>query len=315
MSDKPKPTSEKLDKLVESFKKDIENNPNSSIGIAVIRVLTACINESTATTFMGVDQEIMQLIDSIQNACPNLPLHFQGAAKVFRAGMSKSSELKSVNWKTLFVSHANACLDEANEVLTRIPSVSVEFLPHGMTILTRGFDYMVSQVLMTAASSGRQFHVIITEGRPYDDGCKLASSLIHQNLKVTIIPDSSVGLWMSEADVCLVGTDIVLESGGLLAPCGTYSMCVLASIHKKPVYCVCETFKFMRKFILGVTDLQENQRSVPYKAAGVDNDHVECVGKEFDYTPAKFVTLLLTEKGAMPPSAVTHELTKLLGVS
>ena len=306
--------SEKIEKLVESFKKDIENNPYS-VGIAVIRVLTACVNESTDSTCMGADQEITSLITAIQNACPNLPLHFQGAAKVFRSGMSKLSEFNSLNWKSLFVSHANACLDEANEVLTRIPSVSVEFLQHGMTILTRGFDYMVSQVLMTAAASGRQFHIIITEGRPYNDGAKLASLLIHQNLKVSIIPDSSIGLWMAETDVCLIGTDIVLESGGLLAPCGTYPICVLASIHKKPVYCVCETFKFMRKYILGATDLQENQRSVPFKAVGVDNDHVECVGKEFDYTPAKFVTLLLTEKGAMPPSAVTHEITKLLGVS
>ena len=93
---------------------------------------------------------------------------------------------------------------------------------------------------------------------------------------------------------------------------GTYSICALASVSNVPVYCVCETFKFVRKFMLGKKDLEEYQRTVPFKAIGTDE---ELDAFAYDYTPAKFVYLLLTDRGPMPPSAVTYELTQLLGVS
>lgn len=183
-----------------------------------------------------------------------------------------------------------------------------------MTILLHGDDPMVNNVINFAVSDGRQFHLVITEG--FDSkGVKTAHFLSHINLKVTIIPDSAVGLWISKINLVLLGTDVVLEDGGLVANLGTYQICVLALVHKVPVYCVCETFKFMRKFILDSKDLESFQRKIEYRANGLKDDNVECSAQAFDYTPARFIQLLLTEKGPIPPTAVTHELTSLLGVS
>jgi translation initiation factor eIF-2B subunit alpha len=306
-------SSEVVQRLVEQFKASVEK-PKASVGIAVIKIFTRAINESQATTFMGVDQELSQLMDAIQKACPTLPIHFRGAAQVFRAGMSKASESKNADWKHVFVDHANKCLSDAKQVLSLIPAVASEFLQQGMVILTRGYDRMVASVLEVAAAAGHKFHLVITEGRPKDDGIMLASVLNHPNVEVTIIPDSAVGLWMNSVNVVLVGTDLVLEDGGLVATVGTYSLCVMASVHRKPVYCVCETFKFMRKFVVEANDLAQFQRNVPYKPADAREGELGGEAFEFDFTPAKYVSLLLTEKGPMPPSAVTHELTKLLGV-
>ncbi|KAH0789602.1 translation initiation factor eIF-2B subunit alpha-like [Histomonas meleagridis] len=309
---------QKIEKLVAKFQENLSNS-NNSVGVAVIKTLTNAIEESTADTFMGVDIQISDVIKAIKMAYPKLPIHFYGAAQVFRAGMSKASDTHSKgNWKALFIEHARQTALEAEKVLRLIPQVSTEFLQHGMTILTNGYDQMVQSALKVAASDGRNFHVVITEGRPRDDGVKMALSLKHPNLKVTVIPDSAVGLWMSKAHVVLVGTDLVLEDGGLLAPVGTSNLCTLAYTHRKPVYCLCETFKFMRKYIIGTDDIQEYQRQCDYKPTGAGNESlqdIEIDAPEFDFTPAKFITLLLTEKGPMPPSAVTHELTKLLGVS
>lgn len=301
--------------FVAKFQENLDNSKNS-VGVAVIKTLTNAIEESTSTTFMSVDQEISNLIEVIKKAYPNIPNHFDGAAQVFRAGMAKASDSKG-DWKTLFTEHARKTAAEAEKVLNVIPQVSSEFLQHGMVILTNGHDQMVQSALMSAVSDGRNFHVIVTEGRPRDDGLKLAAALKHPNLKVTVIPDSAVGLWMSKANVVLVGTDLVLEDGGLLAPVGTSNLCILASIHRKPVYCLCETFKFMRSYIIAADDIQKYQRQHEYKPTGSGNEttDVDVDAPEFDFTPAKFVSLLLTEKGPMPPSAVTHELTKLLGVS
>jgi translation initiation factor eIF-2B subunit alpha len=265
---------------------------------------------------MGVDQEISRLIDAIQKTCPDLPMHFRGAVQVFRAGMSKASRRnKESEWKAIFVAHANQVLSDAEQVLNLIPAVSSDFLQHGLVILTNGFDPIVASVLQVAASDGRQFHVVVTEGRPRNDGVKLAAMLKHPNLIFTVIPDAAVGLWMNEAHVVLVGTDLVLQDGGLLAPVGTYNLCVLAAAHKRPVYCVCETFKFMRKFVLSDSDMGQFQRKLPFEPLGGGGGEVRAEAREFDFTPPQFVTLLLTEKGPIPPSAVTHELAKLLGVA
>jgi translation initiation factor 2B subunit (eIF-2B alpha/beta/delta family) len=184
-----------------------------------------------------------------------------------------------------------------------------------MTILTRGYDPMVRRVIDYVAREQRRLHLVISEGRPLNDGLQFAKSFHYPSLTTTVIPDAAVGLWMDKVKAVLVGTDLILEDGGLLAPVGTYNICALASIHRKSVYCVCETYKFRRKFVLTPDDLSEFQRTVSYPTDETEETEVETarVG-EFDFTPAKFVTLLLTEKGPMPPSAVTHELTKLLGV-
>jgi translation initiation factor eIF-2B subunit alpha len=301
-----------IEALVSEFASTLSSSPHGSVGIAVFRLLTTALIRSEATTFMGADQEISQIVDSIQRSYPTLPIHFRGAAQIFRAGMSTASRKSS--WKTFFIERANLLLAKAEEVLTLIPRFCSQFLQHGMTILTRGFDPIVAMLIRGAASDGRKFHVVVTEGRPRDDGAKLAAAIQLPNVELTVIPDSSIGVWMNEAHAVLVGTDLVLEDGGLLAPLGTYPLCMLASVHRCPVYCVCETFKFMRKFVLGANDLVQFQRKVKYVPQGEEAEGEE-EASEFDYTPAKYVTLLLTEKGPMPPSAVTAELTILLGVS
>jgi len=305
-----------VDTLANEFNEAYQN-PDCSVGLAVIRVLTKLVVESKATTFMGVEQDVSNLQKAIQKKCPKLPLHFTGAAQVFRAGLSKASEALITDWKKVFARHANQCLSDAEKVISLIPKHSDRFLQHGMTIMTRGYDPMVFAALSEAATQGRKFHVLITEGKPLGDGVTLANNLRKRfpHLRITVIPDSAVGLMMNETDAVLLGTDLVLEDGGLLAPVGTYTMSVIASIHRKPVYCMCETFKFNRKFILSTSDLTSMQRKVKYEIDGLDDMSIDWDAREFDFTPAKFVTLLITEKGPMPPSAVTYELTKLLGVS
>ena len=306
-------------KYVEEFKAMIEKDPELSIGLAVIRILSEVITQSTSTTFMGIDQEMSQVRKAIQEEIPNLPLHFEGAARVFIAILSKTSENSQIDikkWKTLFAKNSARQIENAEGALSAIPEAAKKFLQHGMTVMTLGFDINVANCLIHAAKSGSRFNIIVAQGSPTNKGIKLANRLTNasSNLHVTLIPDSSVGLMMNEADIVLIGTDVVLEDGSLLAPAGTYTMAALASIHKKPVYCVCESFKFMRKFILSKGDLQDKQRKLKFNPDNVD-EAVECIAAEFDHTPPTFVSLLITEKGPMPPAAVTHELTRLLGIA
>jgi translation initiation factor eIF-2B subunit alpha len=300
--------------LLEEFEA-LRASGRDPIGIIVMRILTKVIEKSDHVTLAGLNQDLAQVLHEISNSYRDLPLHFSGSAKLFLDLMERACLATEEDWKTVFTGRAHRCLEESNAILSLIPAFAAEFIQHGMTILTRGYDPMVRRVIEHVASKGGRFSLVITEGRPLNDGFKFAETLKCQNVDTTLIPDAAVGLWMGRVQTVLLGADIVLEDGGVLAPVGTYNMCVLASIHHTPVYCVCETYKFTRDLILAPQDLDRFQRTVPYVPPGDVEDGVEPAQvREFDYTPAKFVTLLITEKGPMPSSAVTHELRQLLSV-
>jgi translation initiation factor eIF-2B subunit alpha len=119
------------------------------------------------------------------------------------------------------------------------------------------------------------------------------------------------------------------------AQVGTYQMAVLAKACNKPVYAVVEQFKFLRLFPLSQYDLpkscvDENPFPLCGTTASLDsckvttllppicshppgNSHPprQFLNPRVDYTPPSLISLLFTDIGVMPPSAVSDELIKL----
>lgn len=305
-----------ITELAHEFKCTIEN-PDCSVGIAVIKILNNLVIKTNAKNLTSVNQEINFLLEEIQKLIPNLPLHFFSTTQFFRTGLSLASTNQTTNWKEYYTERAGNGLKDADTIISSIPIMAEKFIHHGMTILTRGNDQIVFLALSRAAQQKKIFKVVITEGKPFNDGLILANKLKlkYPQIPISIIPDSSIGLIMNETDIILIGTDLVLQDGGLIAFTGTYSMCALANIHKKPVYCICESLKFSRKFILSPFDLNLNQRKIKYEIKTENDLIIEADARQFDYTPAKYITFIITEKGPMPPSAVTSEITRIMGVS
>ena len=54
----------------------------------------------------------------------------------------------------------------------------------------------------------------------------------------------------------LVGAEGVVRSGGLINQIGTYPLAVMARQCRKPVYCVCESYKLVDVFPLNQDDLE-----------------------------------------------------------
>jgi translation initiation factor eIF-2B subunit alpha len=51
-------------------------------------------------------------------------------------------------------------------------------------------------------------------------------------------------------DLISVGAEGVVRNGGLINQIGTYPIAVMAKVAKKPVYCVCESYKLVDVFPL-----------------------------------------------------------------
>ena len=84
----------------------------------------------------------------------------------------------------------------------------------------------------------------------------------------------------------------------VISSIGSYGVAITADVHKKPVYVICESFKFMRSYPMKQLEVEQDHKYT-------DGDSGHPIG---DLTPAKFVTLLITDLGALTPAAVGHHL-------
>merc|ERR1712029_526424 len=125
----------------------------------------------------------------------------------------------------------------------------------------------------------------------------------------TVIADSAVGYILEGVDCVMLGAEGVVESGGIVNKMGTYTIALCAKELNKPVYVMCESFKFVRLYPLNQQDLPDEFK---YHASTIQsNQDLSQVHPLVDYTPPSLLTLLFADLGILTPSAVSDELIKL----
>lgn len=107
----------------------------------------------------------------------------------------------------------------------------------------------------------------------------------------------------------LVGAEGVVENGGVINKLGTYQIALCAQALNKPFYVAAESYKFTRQYPL-------NQRDVPTEVKPVDvgpllPHRVVVDNPSRDYTPPKYISILVTDLGCLTPAAVSDELIQL----
>ena len=121
----------------------------------------------------------------------------------------------------------------------------IPFLTHSKTILTHGVSRVVRDIIISCKNRKR-LTVLVTAGGLERDGYFLCASL-HRSVAVaneleasgihtTLIPDSSVGYFMSHVNLVLMGAEAVVETGGILNKLGSLQIGVLAKTFNVPVY-------------------------------------------------------------------------------
>lgn len=160
---------------------------------------------------------------------------------------------------------------------------------------------MVQQILISAMQNRKFFEVFVVETNPDRSGLRMAELLRKSGIKTTVIADTAVGFVMERINAVLVGSEGVVESGGIINKIGTYQMAIVANHLNVPVYVAVESFKFMRYFPFKQTDVIN-----VCKYEGNQNGH-----PSIDYTPPHLIKLLFTDLGVLTPSAVSDELIRL----
>lgn len=148
--------------------------------------------------------------------------------------------------------------------------------------------------------------MFVTEGRPNGSGVQLASTLAKLRIPTKVVLDCGVGYVMDRVDCVLVGAGGVTENGGAISKLGTYHIALAAKALGKPFYVAAESYKFSRLFPLHQSDVPREEAPVDFGPLLPTGVKVENPTR--DFTPAEYITLLITDLGILTPSTVRDEL-------
>ncbi len=224
---------------------------------------------------------------------------------------------ESVNrLKELLIEESRRILAEDIEVNKAIGKWGAGFIKEGDTILTHcnagslatGGYGTATAPMFVAKEQGKRFEVFADETRPVLQGARLTAwELMQEGIPVTLIPDSAAGAFMKmgKIDLVIVGTDRTARNGDVANKIGTYTLAVLCKEHRIPFYVAAplssidfsvakgEKIPIEERSCDEITHILGKYQIAP---AGVKARNLA-----FDVTPHKYVTAIITEKGAFKP--------------
>lgn len=222
------------------------------------------------------------------------------------------------NLKQLLIDEAVNILKEDIEVNRAIGRWGAGFIKDGARILTHcnagslatgGYGTATASMLV-AVEQGKKIHVFADETRPLLQGARLTAwELMQSGVPVTLITDNSAGALMKrgEIDLVIVGTDRTAGNGDVANKIGTYTVAVLCKEHGIPFYVAAPLSSI--DFSMPSGDMIPIEERAPDEVTVISGNRIAPEGVDvrnmaFDVTPAKYVTAIITEKGAFRPGDI-----------
>ncbi|CAN0087067.1 unnamed protein product, partial [Scytosiphon promiscuus] len=205
-------------------------------------------------------------------------------------------------------------IDKINEFInTRITLAANEIAKNAITkiregdvILTYGRSSLVQSILVSAQQIKRgSFRVIIVDSRPGVEGRQLADILSAEGIPCTYVLLTAISYMMKEVTKVFIGASAMMSNGAVLSRVGTAVVAMMARSHNLPIMFCCETYKFCERVQLDSIVYNElgHPDDLLSEATG-DNDELKLLNLRYDLTPIKYVTLVITELGFLPPTSV-----------
>ena len=188
--------------------------------------------------------------------------------------------------------HGAELLHEGSCVLTHCNAGSLACCYYGTAL----------GVIYAAAEQGKIERVYADETRPVGQGARLTVwELAQVGIPTTLICDNMAASLMASGcvDAVVVGADRIARNGDTANKIGTYGVAVLAKEHGIPFYVAApmSTIDGLLNTGRGITIEQRAASEV----LSTPIDGVDVWNPAFDITPARLITKIITEKGAVSP--------------
>ena len=220
--------------------------------------------------------------------------------------------------KKILLDEAHAIHSEDIEMNHAIGKFGAKLIHPGAGVLTHcnagalatgGYGTALG-VIRSAWEKDKKLSVFADETRPILQGARLTAwELAQDQIPVTLITDNMAGFFMKQGKIqcCVVGADRIAANGDTANKIGTYSVAILAKEHGIPFYVAAPTSTI--DFSISSGDqipIEERNKSEVTHMGGkqIAASGIDIANPAFDVTPAKYITAIITEKGAFKPEEI-----------
>lgn len=184
-------------------------------------------------------------------------------------------------------------------------------LPHRARVLTHCWgDLYLLGLVEALLEAGKQPSFICTETRPYLQGARLtAHSLAEMGVEVTVVTDAMPAslLRAGEVDALVTASDRVTMDGHVINKVGTLQHAVAAQTFGVPFHALCHAPDPRSATGADVPiEYRDGQEVLHTLGQRTATDLVRGLYPAFDVTEPRFVTTVVTDRGAFPPDRLSE---------
>lgn len=286
-----------------------------AIGIAAAMGIALGAQEVRAKSFDEFIKALEPIFNRMLSTRPTA-VNIHWAVERIKKLLLANREESVTRLKEMLVYEAKKILKEDIEVNKAIGRWGAEFIKDGDTILTHcnagalatgGYGTATAPMLI-AREQGKRIQVIADETRPVLQGARLTAwELMQEGIPVTLITDNTAGAILNkkEINLAIVGTDRTARNGDVANKIGTYTVAVLCKENKVPFYVAAPLssidFNISSGKQIPIEERDPEEVTNVFGRCIIAPDGVKARNIAFDVTPHKYVTAIITEKGAFKP--------------
>ncbi len=269
------------------------------------------LDSSSLDTFRREMRAAADILLSTRPTAVSLP----NAIRYVMAPLETASTLSGA--RQAIRERAEAFIRSSLHAVDRIAEIGARHISDGDTLLTHCNSEAALACIVEAHRQGKEIEVYATEVRPRRQGLLTIRTLNDAGIATNYIVDSAVRHFIKDIDLVLVGADAIAVNGAVVNKIGTAPIALAAHEVRTSVIVAAETYKFAPRTILGERiEIEERDASeVLPRETAESLPHVRVRNPVFDVTPAAYVDLIITEKGAIPPELAYTIIREYLGWS
>jgi methylthioribose-1-phosphate isomerase len=299
-----------------------------AIGIAAAMGLALGAQDIKVKNFQEFMKKLRPVFNEMLSTRPTA-VNIKWAVERIQSFLMRRKDESVDRLKKLLVEEAKRILEEDLEVNKAIGRWGADFIKDGDTILTHcnagalatGGYGTATAPIFAALEQGKKIQVIADETRPVLQGARLTAwELMQEGVPVTLITDNTAGALMKrgEIDLVIVGTDRTVRNGDVANKIGTYSLAVLCRENKIPFYVAAPISSIDFSIASGehIPIEERGPEEVTYVfgrggSVRIAPEGIRVRNIAFDVTPHRYITAIITEKGAFKPK----DLKKIMKIS
>ncbi len=287
-----------------------------AIGIATAMGVALAAQDINADSYDSFIRKLEAVFETFLATRPTA-VNIRWAVERLRAFLDARRDETVQQLKGLLIKEAKKVLDEDIQINRAIGLWGAQFINDGDAVLTHcnagslatgGYGTATAPMLV-AREQGKKFTVFADETRPVLQGARLTAwELMQEGIPVTLITDNAAGTLMKrgEINLAIVGTDRTVLNGDVANKIGTYTVAVMCKEHGIPFYVAAPLssidFSIQSGDLIPIEERGPEEVTHIFGTVRIAPEGVQVRNPAFDVTPAKYVTAIITEKGAFRPA-------------